>query len=444
MITTNTNWDARNAAAGKQPIYVMELSGHATVYSTRDLAGSGVTGTLPTCRPWLLTPKGAGQSVDVVNGTSTIGELTCEVIDQGGELRTLIGTTTLEGATLTLLVGYPGIAFNEFVALQTYQIYKVTPSSGYTSWCFQARDRQLLAKKTVALHPENGDYLSPDNPWYLGGSPTEIMQAVVLFGLECDASVLDLAAIQALESPAEGLYSAARPYLFALQDSFGAKQFLETEIYKSSGLHAMVTNTGQISLRSFRAPAASAAPVFAFTADNTCGLPEIDRMNVINEIIFRLDYDGSGYRSELFFLESDSLAEYGRTSQWVIESQGLRTELGGQGYAQWAAARMFKRFAGTVGLRGGAPTVQIEAFLATAPVWVGDYVSLSHPLMPDLSTGALGVSGRVYEVVSRDPDYAGGRMKYTLLDTGLTGVPAAHQWGAGSARPLVIGASAIY
>jgi hypothetical protein len=445
MIATNTNWDSRNAAAGKQPIYVMALSGQATVYSTCDLAAAGVTGVLPTCRAWLKTPQGAGQSVDVVNGTSTIGELMCEVIDQAGVLRTLIGTTTLEGATLTLSVGYPGIAYSEFVALQTYQVYKITPSGGYNSWCFQARDKQLLAKKTIAVHPENGGYLSTDNPWYLSGSAPEIVQAVTLFGLGLSPSAIDVNAIHALESPLEGLYSATRPYLFAMTDSFGAKQFLETEIYKSSGLHAMVTNTGAISLRSFRAPAAGAVPVFAFTADNICGLPSIDRLDVINEIIFRMDYDGSNYGTELFFLESNSLANFGRTTQWVMESQGLRTELGGQWYAQWVASRLFKRFAGTVGLRGGAPTAQIEAFLASAPVWVGDYVSLSHPLMPNLLTGALGVTGRVYEVISRDPDYASGRMKFTLLDTGLTGGSAAFQWGgAGVVRPMVIGTSGIY
>jgi hypothetical protein len=81
----------------------------------------------------------------------------------------------------------------------------------------------------------------------------------------------------------------------------------------------------------------------------------------------------------------------------------------------------------------------------TLPVWVGDYVTVSHPLMPDLMTGALGVTNRVYEVIDREPDYANGRMKYSLLDTGLTGMPTAYQWdGSGVARPFVIGTSLIY
>ena len=70
----------------------------------------------------------------------------------------------------------------------------------------------------------------------------------------------------------------------------------------------------------------------------------------------------------------------------------------------------------------------------TLPVWVGDYLTLSHPLMPDLQTGALGVTNRVYEVVNRDPDYAGGKMKYTLLDTGLTGLAPSFAWDSTAAR----------
>ena len=63
MITTNTNWYARNAAMAKTPIYAMLIGGQPTVYTTHDLA-----------------------------------------------VRTLVGSTTLEGSTLVLSVGYPGLA----------------------------------------------------------------------------------------------------------------------------------------------------------------------------------------------------------------------------------------------------------------------------------------------------------------------------------------------
>ena len=438
MIATNTNWDAANARLAKRPVYAMVIGGQATVYTTHDLARVGITGTLPDYRPWLKTPQGASQSIDVVNGTSTIGELTCEVVEQNDNVLTLVGGANLEGATLTLRVGYPGLAWSEFVTLQSYVLYKITPSADYTSWMFQARDRQIYAKKTISLHPENGAVLSDGNPWYVGGSPCEVAQAILLFGLELLPSLLDLAAFSALESANEGLYGAARPLFFALTEPFGAKSFLETEIWKPCGLYPVITADGLISVKSFRPPAAGPSISATFSADNVCGLPQIDRMPIINEAIIRSDYDGNGFQSERYFLESNSLGTFGRSDQWVVESKGLRSELGGRWFGQWAASRMFRRFAG-IGLRGGAPTAKIDAFLMTLPVWVGDYVYLDHPKMPDVLTGARGVTNRIYEVIGRDPDYANGRMSYTLLDTGLTGSPPAHEWGAGSARPLVIG-----
>ena len=63
--------------------------------------------------------------------------------------------------------------------------------------------------------------------------------------------------------------------------------------------------------------------------------------------------------------------------------------------------------------------------LMTLPVWVGDYAAVTHPLIPDITTGSKGITNRIYEVVDRQPDYANGRMGYKLLDTGLTGAPVA-------------------
>ena len=75
----------------------------------------------------------------------------------------------------------------------------------------------------------------------------------------------------------------------------------------------------------------------------------------------------------------------------MVESKGLRSEWGGYAYAQWVASRLFRRLAGApTGLRGGAPTLEVEAFLMTLPVWVGDVVTVTHPLMPDLMTGRWG------------------------------------------------------
>lgn len=443
MITTNAAWDLKNAELGKRPIYVLTIGGETTVYSTHDLTAQGITGA-PAFRAWLKTPRGAPQRIDVLRGGSSIGELECEIIDQGGVLRTLAGTETLEGRTATLSVGYPGLAYSQFVALCAYVLYKVTPSKGYTSWMFRARDRQLSGKRTIWTHPENGAAISGANPWVLGGTPAEIFQAVWMFAMGRDEAEIDRTTMQQLDAGSEGLYKTVRPFLFILTEPFEAKQFLETEVFKVSGLYPVVNNTGQVSLRAFRPPAAGPQAVYTFDGDNMIVLPDIDRMPVTNEIIFKIDHGDNGHANEIVYIDATSVSTYGRAGQHTIESKGLRTVLGAQWFCQEVANRLFKRFAGTPsGLKGGAPVASIEAFLLTLPVWVGDFVNITHELMPDLLTGALGVEDRLYEVIDREPDYSRGRMKYKLLDTGLTGTVPAYEFGA-SARACIIETNEVY
>jgi hypothetical protein len=445
MLTTSSAWQSKNNASAKIPIYAFQIQGQSTVYTTHDLSALGVTNP-PNYEPWLLTPQGASQSIDLINGSSSIGDLQCEVIDKGGAVRTLVGKNTLQGSTATLLVGYPGLDWvNDFVALHTYVLYKIVPTDSYTSFNFVCRDQQLLLKKTIYTHPENGFTLSTDNPWFLCGTPSECFQAIALFALGLPASAIDRPAMIDLDSPTEGIFAGFRPFLFQLTRSFEAKQFLETEIFKPSGLYCVVLNTGALSLRCMRPPAAGPSPVFTFTPDNTTLLPQFDVQPVVNEALWQFDYDGSEYNNDETFLQATSISQYGRGNQFNVQSSGLQTPYGAFGFTEWVSARLFKRFSGVApGIPGGATILNVRAFLMTLPVWVGDYVAVTHDLMPDLTTGNLGITDRIYEVIERSPNYATGTMQYKLLDTGLTGQAAAYEWGSSSARPFLLQSSPVY
>lgn len=433
MISTTTAFNTANAKLAKTPIFIFQIGGQATVYSTHDLVKQGITGTLPAYEPWLRIPTGANQTIDVQGGTSSIGEMECEVIDYGGAIRTLIGGTTLEGSSATLLVGYPGTAITDFATLNVYTLYKIIPSQYYNSYLFRSKDIQLDARATIWNHPINGYPLADDNPWILQGTPCEIIQAIWLMGLAMDTSTLDRATMVTLDSLAEGLYCGSRPYLFQMNQPFTAKDFLENNIYKSAGLYPVVTNTGQYSVRAPRAPAAGATPVFAFTQDNVTVLPVYDKADILNDLLWNIDPDYQGnYDTTLLYVDATSIGNYGLSNQRQVQSDGLRSELGAQWFAEEISQRLFSRFAGTTGLRGGAPILQVEAFFMTLPVWTGDYVSLTHPLVPNLFTGGLGLTDRTFEVIDRTPNYASGKMQYKLLDTGLTGAPAAAAIGSGT------------
>jgi hypothetical protein len=445
MITTTTNWNTANAKTAKKPIYVFAIQGQATVYTTHDLVANGITGTLPAYEPWLKTPQGASQTIDIINGSSSIGELTCEVVDVGGAIRTLVGTNTLEGSQVTLSVGYPGLAWTDFAVVQTYLLYKINPSPGYTSFLFTSKDLQLLQKITIYTHPENGLPLSDGNPWYLCGTPAEIFQAVTLFALGLSVNQIDRTTMVTLDSATENIFAPWRPFEFWITSSFNAKQFLETEIFKASGMYQVVLANGQLSLRCMRPPMAGPSPVFTFTENNLITFPEWDRQPIVNAALWQFDKNSDGYGNYNTYLQAASISQYGQGQQFSLQSSGLRSYLGAFAFTTWVTGQLFRRFAGvTPGIRGGAPLLRIRAMLMTLPVWVGDYVALTHTKMPDITTGNLGVTNRIFEVVDRQPNYAAGNMQYTLLDTGLTGAPAAYQWDATSARPFIIGSSPIY
>jgi hypothetical protein len=439
VITTTSTFNTKNAALQKQPIYVFAIGGQSTVYSTHNLTAMGISGA-PAFDAWLRIPTGSTQSIDVQGGTSSIGEMQCEVIDYGGAIRTLVGTTTLEGSSATLLVGYPGTAYSDFAVLNVFTLYKVIPSKSYNSYLFSSRDVQMDAKATIWNHPINGFPLAADNPWIIQGTACEIIMAILLMGLQFDASQVDIAGMMALQSDPQAFYGNARPYLFRESEPFQAKDFIENQILKSAGMYPVVLNTGAYSVRGCRAPGGGASSVFAFTQDNVTVLPEYDRAAILNDMLWSFDVDDNGsYQSTLLYLDATSISEFQRSNERQVQSDGLRTELGAQWFSQEISRRMFSRFAGTTGLRGGAPLWKVTAFLLTLPVWVGDYVTISHPKMPNLFDGSLGVSDRVCEVIDRTPDYANGKMQYTLLDTGLTGAAAAPVLGT-----AVIGTAVIY
>ncbi len=443
MISGTTAWTAKNAALAKRPIFVLSIDTQATVYSTHDLTREGITGTLPAYEPWLKTPTGSTQTIDVQAGTSSIGEIQFEVIDKGGAVRSLVGTTTLEGLLATLLVGYPGIDWSDFMPLCTHRIYKVVPSKWYSSFLLSAKDIQMDSKRTIWNNPLNGAPLSASNPWIIQGTPCEIIQTIWLLGLGNPASTIDLAYMRQLDDPAEALYSCARPFLFEMDQPFTVLDFLEDQVYKASGMYPVVTNTGQLSVRGYRPLQGGPSPVFDFNADNCIAFPDYDRAQILNDLLWSIDntaaYSGGSFSTTLLFLDATSISTFGRSNERSVQNKGLRTELGAQWFAQDISQRMFARFAGSAALRGGAPLLTLQSFFLTLPVWVGDYVTVSHPKMPDLFTGALGVTGRVCEVIDRTPDYASGKMNFKLLDTGLTGAPAAVQIGS-----AVIDTDSIY
>jgi len=399
-------------------------------------------------RPQLKVPRGVQQSIRQLEGQGSIGAMELEATDGAGFLTALVSGGKLEGRKITLQVGYPGMASSDFVTLATQELESVAVLPDLTGYVLECRDLKRSAKTKIFARGDDGSPISNDCPRTLVANPMDV--ALIVFQNE-----LGLGQIPSLPESAWKLYDPAQwdpanttnptliqpnpavdvdqflfyrngifsGYLFefTFRQSVEAKQFLEYEIFRALGGYLLVLPDGRLSPRFFLPPY-SFANLFAFHERNITVLPGVERHPIINQLTFRMDYDGSKFQRELLFLHAPSLQQYGLAGQHLIESKGLKLARGGASLAALTATRIFGRYGGFDPVsgtpNGGASILSVTSHFLTLTVEVGDHVYLSHRLLPNFETGRRGVSNRIFEVIEKQPNYSEGTMTYRLLDVG--------------------------
>ena len=403
--------------------------------------------TPPSGRPYLKTPRGVQQTIRQLEGQGSIGALELEAVDKVGFMTALASGGKLEGRQVTLKVGYPAMASTDFVTLATQEIDSVQVLPDSTGYVLQCRDLKRSTKTKIFTHGEDGYPISKDHPRRLIANPVDMILMVLQneLGLgqplpqESSWKLYDPAQWDSTDSANPTLIS-PNPYVdvekfleyrsgifsgylfeFELQQPVEAKQFLEFEIFRPLGGCLLVLPDGRLSPRFFLPPFAL-QNLFTFHERNIVGAPAVETHPLINQVTYRMDYDGSKFQTELLFLYAPSLQQYGLGGQHIIESKGLKAARGGASLAALTATRIFRRYSGidpVNGLpNGGASLLTVTSHFMTLTVEVGDFVFLSHPLLPNFETGRRGVFNRIFEVIEKQPDYSQGTMNYRLLDTG--------------------------
>jgi hypothetical protein len=399
-------------------------------------------------RPCLKIPQGVQQSIRQLDGQSSIGAMELETTDAGGYMTALVSKGKLEGRRISLRVGYPGMASSDFVTVATQEIESIQGLPDLTGYTLQCRDLTRTAKTKIFLRGDDGFAVSRDHPHTLLANPMDVLLMVFQNELGMgqspslpqtswriydpaqwdSAATLNNTLIRPNPSVDVDTILAYRNDIFAgcllefnLQQSVEAKQFLEYEIFKALGGYLIVLSDGRLSPR-FMVPPYSLLNLFAFNDRNITVLPGITRQPIINQVTYRLDYDGSEFQQELLFLDAASLQQYGLAGQDIIESKGLRSSRGGVALAGLTATRIFRRYNGVDPVngspRGGAPTSAVTSQYMTLTAEAGDFAFLSHPLMPNFETGRRGVFNQVVEIIDKQPNYSDGNMAYKLLDSG--------------------------
>jgi hypothetical protein len=223
---------------------------------------------------------------------------------------------------------------------------------------------------------------------------------------------LDVAGITALR---DGMFSGDW-FEFKITSPQQARSWLEDQILKPLGLVMVVTASGQLTLKAMKNPA-NQTPVLGFTESNIVGIPEVRLAPVINALAYRLDADDTAtntsartYNTTVTMLQQASYNLFRYLYNHQVEAAGLRTGRGGTLRAFLLGDQLFRRYG------FATPIYQIVTQLGALQPELKDWVSLTHPLVPDYIGGGRGVTNIPCEIIGRSPDYASGQVRFTLLD----------------------------
>lgn len=439
----------------------------------------------------MQTPTGASQTANELEGTSSIGAMTVKCIDPNGTLKQLAAQDALIGKVVQFQMGFPSLSIGDFVTLHTLQITQVGwDSSGMITLTCSDIQRFIQGQQIwwaggpgewspgqTAVQPvgpaagANGFPVSQDNPRFVQGNPVDILLAALQneLGVGQDPSLRGSNYILSQLAPVydeQQNYDPLPPppgwaiftpgndstlinpnsyvdvdqflsvrdsqlsgdfFEFVITRPIDGKQFIEDQILKPMGLYLIVGADGKLRLKPMK-PLPYQTPVFNLTTNNIIGIPETARQPIINMVTAQIDVDNSGlstaaraYDGQLTYQQQTSLERYQQVYEQQVEATGLRTNYGATMRSWTLADRIFRRHS------FAPPVYNVAAHLAALAVELGDLVSLTHPLLVDFQTGKRGVVNITCEVVDRRPDYAQGRVEFSLLDTRFINLAAAYQ-----------------
>lgn len=231
-------------------------------------------------------------------------------------------------------------------------------------------------------------------------------------GLGVPASLVDTASFELVRD--RWVWGTFRFYFLR---STEAKRFLEAEIYQLINAYPVITGEGKIALKAY-APPLLIDPQIVLDESCVLGLPAWSAgfEGLVNRVEIAFDHDPveDEFLSSLVLEDEDSIASFGRTVTLKIESRGLRSNLNGLFMTRVRAGRMLQRFSVP------PARVNVETFFSKRLVEGGDRIKLTHSMLPDLETGARGLTEEIFEVVERKTDFKRGRMQFRLMGTPYT------------------------
>jgi len=415
MISANANYLAAAANNPKKPIFIITISDYFRVLSNVVIPGTFIATPM---FDWLVSVEDLSVTVSDLDGGSDLADLVFTVQDRDGQITADFPVFVFEGKTVQLLVGYEGLVFADYITLFTGKIDSVESTNNNLEYVFTCPDARADLSQTIYQLGDDGFSTSDTHPRTLLGHPLDILIAALEVECGYDSSQVDEAKIIAFR---DGVYSGASMQ-FALTSAPTAKDFIEAEIMKPLGAYLRTNNLGQITVE-FAYPVSSST-VFDFTPDNLIGIPSAGQADLINQVLTRMDSNGNDFTVESVQSYQASIDKYGLLGQQIIESKGFRSGLNGVFLSSVTAFLLFLRYGMKALCHGdngkNSASDPINALWSAALVEPGDFVTLSHPLIPDRVAGILGIEDKTYVVMDRTWQFFQGNVQFKLIEIDLS------------------------
>lgn len=396
MITAPTNWQNANAPIARKPRHRIEIADYARIFT-------GPNVELANEYSWLKDAEwGSLQvSIDDLECSSTLGDFTFSVQDRGGALTADQAATMLEGKLLMVRSGFAGLALDDYIPLFSGIVTEIAVVDAGMGYKITAKDATYFLQFLIYTMGDDGYPTSSDHPKTLEGDAVDLMLDVLQNELGMTSDQLNLAAFTALQNgPLAGV-----KLQFSLTTAPQGLEFLTREFCKPLGVLLFTNASGLLTPVSL-IPTAPPSVALTLTKSNIVEV-SVDIAQPVDELTYRFDYDGSNYGSQL--ADINAAVPY-PGNQVTVESQGVRSVLGGWQISRRLARALFLRHA----WRTGLPT--ITAFWRATIVEPGDFVTVSHPEVPDFIAGTMGVTSRLYQALDVTRDLDNDNVQLKLID----------------------------
>lgn len=409
MISATANFKAALAAYKSGQIVVqVVITGYSRVFTNYPDAIAGHY-------PWMISIDNLDLTLNDLNGGANQRTGGFTVQDVGGAVTGDFPGFVFEGKQIQIQVGFVGLAQVDFCTIFTGFIDTVSSANFNTEFYFQFSDVQAKMAAVVYQTGDNGGPTSGSNIKTVSGHPLDILIAICQnLSIPCDTTK-----IQAFrDGPFAGTI-----FSFSLTQAPAAADFIMAQLLKPLGGYMWINAAGLVTVNFFY-PLAGPVAIGTFTRDSWLDIPEAGQTAMVNTVQMQFDQNnssggGGGYLSSSTQRYSPSYKLYGNlATEQTINADGVRSAFQGFFIAALTAILIFMRY----GFKNLTFDSQSSGGSAPDSVWntllyePGDIVAVTHPQVPDRKAGVMGITNKLFEILSKSINFTEGKNTYTMID----------------------------